>query len=85
MFPLIKLHIYIYRLCEVEQDRANIPKYSISAPCLFIKDVKWSFKEAIGAFGHLVSHAEKSKVSKMLKKYPLESAKALLLEGHCEF
>ena len=60
-------------------------KYSILPPCLIIKNVKWSYKEAIGAFGGLISDKEKSKISKMMKKYPPINAKALLLEGHFDF
>ena len=69
----------------MEQNRSYVPCYSTLAPYLLIKNVKWSYKEAIGAFGGLISDEEKSKISKMLKKYPLINAKALLLQGHCDF
>ena len=75
-----------FRLCELETNRAHITRFdSNSAPCLFINDVKWSYKEAIIAFSGLVTDKEKSKFSQMLKRYSIQDAKAHLLDGHCEF
>ena len=73
------------RLCEIEKKQSSVPKCSILAPSLIIKNVNLSYKEAIEAFGGLVLDEEKSKISKMLKKYPQKDAKALLLQGYCNF